>query len=140
MERTLCIIKPDGVEKNVVGRIISRIEDEGFTILGLKRARLTRPVAEAFYAVHRERPFFADLVQYMTSGPVVLAALEREDAVKHWREVIGATDSREAAEGTIRNQFGVDKSQNVVHGSDSPENGRIEVGMFFSERELLMQR
>lgn len=140
MERTLCIVKPDGVKNGVVGKIVSRIEEEGFSILGVKRARLAKEVAEAFYAVHRERPFFRDLVDYMTSGPVVLAALERDDAVAHWRKVIGATDPAEAEEGTIRKLYGTDKGTNTVHGSDSAENGRIEISMFFSERELIDQR
>jgi len=140
VERTLCIIKPDAVEKKYIGKVVDRIEQEGFAILGVKRARLSRPTVEAFYAVHRERPFYHDLCDYMTSGPVVLIALEAEGAVEKWREVIGATDSRKAAEGTIRNLYGVDMSQNAVHGSDSPENGRIEIGMFFSESELIEQR
>lgn len=139
-ERTLCIIKPDGVENNVIGKIVDRIENEGFAILGLKRAKLNRPTVEAFYAVHKERPFFADLVEYMTSGPVVLIALEAENAVAKWREVIGATDPAEAADGTIRKLFGKDKGTNTVHGSDSAENGRIEIGMFFSESELIEQQ
>jgi nucleoside-diphosphate kinase len=139
-ERTLCIIKPDGVEKGYIGKIVDRIEQENFTILGMKRARLHRPTVEAFYAVHRERPFFGDLVEYMTSGPVVLIALERDGAVAHWREVIGATDPADAAEGTIRKLYGEDKGTNTVHGSDSPENGRIEISMFFSESELIEQR
>ncbi|MBD3166857.1 nucleoside-diphosphate kinase [bacterium] len=140
MERTLCIIKPDGVENKHVGDILTQIEQEGFTILGMKWARLERAAAEHFYAVHRERPFFGELVEYMISGPVVLVALERNDAVNHWRTVIGATDPAEAAEGTIRKLYGVDKGKNTVHGSDSPENGMIEVGVFFSERELITQR
>ncbi len=140
MERTLCIIKPDGVENKHVGDILARIEKEGFTILGMKRARLTKEVAEHFYAVHCERPFFNDLVAYMTSGPVVLVGLERDNAIQHWRTVIGATDPAEAVEGTIRKDFGVNKEKNTVHGSDSVENGMIEVGVFFSEQELIQQR
>ncbi len=140
MERTLCIIKPDGVANKHVGEILTRIEQEGFSILGMKRARLTKAVAEHFYAVHKERPFFNDLVAYMTSGPVVLVALERDDAIQHWRDVIGATDPAEAADGTVRKLYGVSKEKNTVHGSDSVENGRIEVGVFFSERELIEQR
>lgn len=139
-ERTLCIIKPDGVEKGYIGKIVDRIEGEEFAILGMKRAKLNRPSVEAFYAVHRERPFFADLVEYMTRGPVVLIALEAENAIAKWRELIGATDPAEAAEGTIRKLYGEDKGTNTVHGSDSPENGRIEIGMFFSESELIEQR
>lgn len=139
-ERTLCIIKPDGVEKGYIGKIVDRIEGEEFAILGMKRAKLNRPSVEAFYAVHRERPFFADLVEYMTRGPVVLIALEAENAIAKWRELIGATDPAEAAEGTIRKLYGQDVGTNTVHGSDSPENGRIEIGMFFSESELIEQR
>ena len=140
MERTLCIIKPDGIENGHVGEIITRIEREGFSILGMKRTRLSRSAAEHFYAVHRERPFFADLVEYMISGPSVLIALERDNAVEHWRKVIGATDPEDADEGTIRRMFGVDKGRNTVHGSDSAENGRLEISIFFSERELIEQR
>ncbi len=140
MERTLCIIKPDGIERDHVGEIITRIEREGFYILGIKRSRLSREVAEHFYAVHRERPFFEGLVEYMISGPVVLILLERDNAVEHWREVIGATDPAEAAEGTVRKLYGLDKCRNTVHGSDSPENGEIEVSFFFAESELIEQR
>lgn len=139
MERTLCIIKPDGLEDGHIGEIITRIEREGFHILGIKRSRLSRAVAEHFYAVHREQPFYHDLVVFMTRGPVVLIALEHENAVDHWRSIIGATDPAEAAEGTIRNLFGRNKGENTVHGSDSPENGRIEVAVFFSESELIEQ-
>lgn len=140
MERTLCIIKPDGVKNGHIGEIITRIENEKFNILGIKRARLTSPVAQHFYAVHKERPFFNDLVSYMTSGPVVLIALERDNAIKHWRDVIGATDPAEADEGTIRKLYGIDKEKNTVHGSDSVENGIIEISVFFSERELIEQK
>jgi len=140
LERTLCIIKPDGVANHHIGEIVTRIEQENFSILGMKRARMSRETAEHFYAVHRERPFFAALVEYMISGPVVLIALERNDAVDHWRKVIGATDPGEAAEGTIRRQFGKDKGTNTVHGSDSAENGKLEVSVFFSEQELIEQK
>lgn len=140
MERTLCIIKPDGLDSGVVGKIITRIEEEGFTILAMKRARMSRAVAEHFYAVHKGRPFFDDLTAYMSSAPVVLIALERENAIAHWRKVIGATDPAEADEGTIRDLYGRSRGVNTVHGSDSPENGRIEVSEFFSEAELIQQR
>ncbi len=139
VERTLCIIKPDGVEKGNMGNIVARIEKENFNILGLKRARLTRADAEHFYAVHHERPFFGELVEYMTRGPVVLIALERDNAVDHWRTVIGNTDPQKAEDGTIRKLYGEDIGTNTVHGSDSAENGRIEVGVFFSETELINQ-
>ncbi|MBZ0263724.1 nucleoside-diphosphate kinase [bacterium] len=140
MERTLCIIKPDGVEKGYIGAIISRIEKEGFKILGLKRARLTKEMAEHFYDIHRERPFFNDLVSYMTRGPVVLIALEHENAVSHWRTVIGATNPENADVGTIRKLYGNNIEENVVHGSDSAENGKLEIGVFFSEAELISQQ
>lgn len=140
MERTLCIIKPDGVEKGYVGNIIARIENEKFSILGLKRARLTQATAEHFYEIHRERPFFGELVEYMTRGPVVLIALEGEDAVNHWRTVIGNTDPQKADEGTIRKLYGEDIGTNTVHGSDSPENGVREISVFFSEKELIEQQ
>lgn len=140
MERTLCIIKPDGVRNRTIGKIVSRIEDENFTILGMKRMRLTQAMAEDFYAIHRERPFFGELVEYMTSGPVVVIALQHENAIDHWRTVIGATDPQKAEEGTIRKLYGKDISENAVHGSDSPENGRLEISKFFSESELIAQR
>jgi nucleoside-diphosphate kinase len=140
MERTLCIIKPDGVENKVAGKIISRIEEENFAILGLKRTRLTKAQAEDFYSIHRERPFFGELVEYMTEGPVVVIALKGEDAVNHWRTVIGATNPADAADGTIRKLYGKDIGTNTVHGSDSPENGRLEISKFFAEGELLNQK
>ncbi len=140
MERTLCIIKPDGVANKVAGKIISRIEEENFAILGLKRTRLTTAQAEDFYSIHRERPFFGELVEYMTEGPVVVIALERDDAVNHWRTVIGATNPADAAEGTIRKLYGKDIGTNTVHGSDSAENGCLEISKFFAEGELLNQK
>ncbi len=140
MERTLCIIKPDGLEKGVAGRIISRIEEEKFQILGMKKARLTPAVAQDFYAVHQGKGFFDELIDYMTRGPVVLIALAGEDAVEHWRTVIGSTDPAKADAGTIRALYGEDIGTNTVHGSDSPENGRLEVAKFFSEMELIAQR
>jgi len=140
MERTLCIIKPDAVRNGTIGKIVSRIEDEKFTILGMKRMHLTREMAEDFYAIHRERPFFGELVDYMTSGPVVVIALADDKAIDHWRTVIGATNPQDADEGTIRKLYGKDISENAVHGSDSPENGRLEISKFFSESELIAQR
>lgn len=136
MERTLCIIKPDAVRKNVVGEIVAMITDKGFDILGMKMLHLSRRDAGAFYAVHRERPFYDDLVDFMTSGPVVTIALQKENAVADYRALIGATDPAEAEEGTVRKRFASSKGENAVHGSDSVENGQIEVGFFFSEREL----
>ncbi len=134
---TLCIIKPDAVEKRLQGKILSRVLEEGFDVLGLKQTRLSRAEAEGFYAVHRGRPFFDSLCQFMTRGPIVVAALQRDDAVNHWRTVIGATDPAKAAPGTIRKTFGGSLGENAVHGSDSEENGRIECGYFFPGYELL---
>lgn len=136
MELTCMLIKPDGVAGGHIGAIVERIEGEGFTIRGMRLLRLTRDQAEAFYAVHREQPFFAELVEYVTGGPIVAMALEREDAVARLREVIGATDPAEAARGTIRALYGKDIGMNTVHGSDSPENGRQESLFFFPEMEL----
>jgi nucleoside-diphosphate kinase len=136
-ERTLCIIKPDAVEKRRAGAILARILDEGFDVLGMKQLRLARAQAEAFYAVHRERPFYGELCAFMTRGPVVVVALSREGAVEKWREVIGATDPARAAEGSIRKLHGKDVGENAVHGSDSVENGVAEVAFFFSESELV---
>lgn len=136
VQRTLCIVKPDAVEKKKQGAIVQRLLDEGFSVLGLRQLKLTRPMAEAFYAIHRERPFFDELCTFMTRGPVVVAALERDDAVAHYRKVIGATDPAKADEGTIRKLYGTDVGENAVHGSDSEENGKIEIGFFFSGSEL----
>jgi nucleoside-diphosphate kinase len=135
--RTFTIIKPDSVRKGNFGKIISRIEAEGFRVLGLKKVALSQRLAEGFYAVHRERPFFKDLVKYMTSGPVYVAALERDNAVAHLRKVMGATDPAKADAGTIRKDFGESIEQNAIHGSDSDENARIEIGFFFAESELM---
>jgi nucleoside-diphosphate kinase len=135
-EWTLCIIKPDAVSRKHQAQILQRIIDEQFEISALRLEQLSRPVVEGFYAVHRERPFFGELVDYMTSGPVVLAALRRRDAVAHWRKVIGATDPRKAEAGTLRRQFGTDLTSNAVHGSDSPENGLRETVYFFAGAEL----
>jgi len=135
--RTLTIIKPDSVRKKNFGKIISRIEAEGFTILGLKKVGLSQKQAEGFYAVHRERPFYRDLVKYMVSGPVYVAALERDDAVARLRQLMGATDPKKADRGTIRAEFGESIEQNAIHGSDSDDNARIEISFFFSESELM---
>ncbi|HET6923750.1 MAG TPA: nucleoside-diphosphate kinase [Anaeromyxobacteraceae bacterium] len=130
-ERTLSIIKPDGVEKGYVGRIISRFETSGLKPVAMRMVHLATKEAEGFYAVHRERPFFKDLVAYMTSGPVVLMVLEGEDAIARNREVMGATDPRKAADGTIRKELGTDIERNTVHGSDGPETARTEIAYFF---------
>jgi len=135
--RTFTIIKPDSVRKANFGKIIARLESQGFKILGLKKVSLSQKQAEGFYAVHRQRPFFGSLVQYMTSGPVYVAALERDNAVAHLRKVMGATDPAKADAGTIRKDFGESIEQNAIHGSDSDENAKIEIGFFFAESELL---
>ena len=135
--RTFTIIKPDSVRKGNFGKIISRLEGEGFRILGLKKTSLSRRQAEGFYAVHKERPFFGSLVEYMTSGPVYVAALARDNAVTTLRQVMGATDPAKADANTIRKEFGESIEQNAIHGSDSDENARIEIAFFFAESELL---
>ena len=135
--RTFTIVKPDSVRKGNFGKIISRIEEEGFRILGLKKVSLSRAHAEGFYAVHSERPFYKSLVEYMTSGPVFVAALEREGAVAHLRKVMGATDPAKADAGTIRKDFGESIEQNAIHGSDSDENAAVEIAFFFAASELL---
>jgi nucleoside-diphosphate kinase len=132
-ERTLSIIKPDGVEKGVIGRVISRFETSGLKPVAIRMATLSQAEAEGFYAVHRARPFFGDLVKFMTSGPVVLMVLEGEGAVARNREVMGATDPRKAADGTLRKDFATDIEKNTVHGSDSPENAKVEIAWFFPE-------
>ncbi len=136
IERTLSIIKPDGVEKAIIGRVVSRFETAGLKPVALKMKLLSKTEAEGFYAVHKARPFFADLVKFMTSGPVVLMVLEGEDAVARNREIMGATDPKKAAEGTIRKDFATDIEKNTVHGSDSPDNAKIEVSYFFPEIEV----
>jgi nucleoside-diphosphate kinase len=136
-ERTLTIIKPDAVAAGKTGAILAHLEKERFRILGMKKLRLSAEQARAFYAVHRERPFYDALVRFMTEGPVVAAALEREGAVAHLRQTMGATDSRKAEAGTIRNLHGTDIERNAIHGSDSPENAAREIGFFFSESELI---
>ncbi len=136
-ERTLCIIKPDAVEKRAQGSIIQRLLEEGFRIVAMKQTTLPRATAEGFYAVHKARPFFDELCTFMTRGPVVIVALERENAVQHYRNVIGATDPAKAAEGTVRKLYGANVGENAVHGSDSVENGRIECAYFFAGHDLL---
>jgi nucleoside-diphosphate kinase len=131
IERTLSIVKPDGVQKGVVGQIITRLVAAGLKPVAMKMKWLSQQEAEGFYAVHRARPFFADLVKFMTSGPVVLMVLEGEDAIARNREVMGATDPRKAAAGTLRKDFATDIEKNTVHGSDSPENARTEIAYFF---------
>jgi len=137
LERTFGIIKPDAVKKGNTGEIISMIQKDGFRIVGMKMRRLAKPEAEAFYAVHKERPFYAGLVTFMTEGPVVVLALERENAIARWRELMGATNPANAAEGTIRKRFAENIERNSVHGSDAPETAAQEIPFFFSSSELL---
>jgi len=136
-QRTLTIIKPDSVEKGNTGKIIAHLETEGFKIVAGRMTQLTETQARAFYAVHSERPFYNDLVTYMTSGPVWPLALEREDAVTYLRQVMGATNPSDADPGTIRALYGESIERNAIHGSDSPENAAIEIGFFFSASELV---
>lgn len=131
VQQTLLIIKPDAVAKNAIGRILAHLEAEGFIIRELRKLQLSKEQAEEFYAIHKERPFFGELVEFMTSGPVVPTMLERDDAVAHLRGVIGETDSTKAAAGTIRAEFGTDIQCNAVHASDSPENATGEIGFYF---------
>jgi nucleoside-diphosphate kinase len=135
-ERTLCIVKPDAVEKQKAASILQRVEEAGFRILALRLIHLTRREAESFYEVHRERPFFADLVQFMTRSPVVVAVLECDGAVARWRDLMGATDPLKAAPGSIRKVFGSNVGENATHGSDSLENAKREIGFFYAGREV----
>jgi nucleoside-diphosphate kinase len=137
VERTFSIIKPDAVAAGQAGDILAMIQQAGFKILGLRMTRLTEAQAQGFYAVHRERPFFAGLVKFMTEGPIIVMALEREDAVKKLREVMGATNPANAAEGTIRKKFASNIERNCVHGSDAPETAEVELRFFFSTADLL---
>ena len=137
VERTLAIIKPDSVARGIAGEILSTIEQAGFRVRGLRMLQLDRQQAEGFYAVHRGKPFFPDLVEFMTEGPIVVLALEREDAIRKWREAMGATNPAHAAEGTIRKRFGASIQRNCVHGSDAPETAHFELGYFFSDSDLV---
>jgi nucleoside-diphosphate kinase len=136
VQRTLCIIKPDAVEKRTAGAILQRIEESGFRILALRMIHLTQGEAEGFYAVHRQRPFFGELVRFMTRSPVVVAVLERDEAVAGWRDLMGATDPAKAATGSIRKLFGSNVGENATHGSDSLDNARLEIAFFFGGREV----
>ncbi len=136
MEQTLSIIKPDAVKKGVMGKIIDRFESNGLRIAAMKKVELSKKDAEGFYAVHRERPFFGELVEFMTSGPVVAMVLEGENAVSKNRELMGATNPKEAEKGTIRADFAESIDANAVHGSDSLENAKIEINFFFAKREI----
>jgi len=136
VERTLCIIKPDAVEKKKTGAILSLLEEKGFNIVGLRKLHMTQAVAEGFYAVHKARPFFGELVDFMKRSPVVVAVLEREDAVLQYRAAMGATDPAKAEAGTIRKLHASSIGENAVHGSDSLENAKIEIGYFFPASEV----
>jgi nucleoside-diphosphate kinase len=137
MERTFAIIKPDAVAAGKQGKIVSIIVQNGFKIVGMKQKRLSRTEAEAFYAVHRDKKFFSGLIDFMTEGPAVVMVLEREDAIAKWREVMGATNPENAAEGTIRKLFATNIERNCVHGSDASETAAVEIPFFFSTAELL---
>ena len=137
MEQTLSIIKPDAVAKNVIGKIVDRFESNGLKIAAMKKVQLSQADAEAFYAVHASRPFFSDLVKFMISGPVVVMVLEGDNAVLKNRDLMGATNPKEAAAGTIRADFAESIDANAVHGSDSLENAKIEIDFFFARREIL---
>ena len=136
LERTLSIVKPDGVRGNLIGEVYRRFENAGLSIVAARMLRLSQPEAERFYAVHRERPFFKDLVRYMTSGPVIVQVLEGEDAIARNRDIMGATDPKKAAPGTIRADLATSIEQNVVHGSDAPDSAAGEIAFFFSSIEL----
>lgn len=137
MERTFAIIKPDAFRAGNAGKILARIYDEGFKVVGLKKLYLSKIEAEGFYAVHREKPFFDELTTFMSSGPCVVMVLEAEGAILKWRDLMGATDPKAAAEGTLRKQFGTYVGENATHGSDAPETAAFEIGYFFSGLELL---
>ncbi len=135
-QRTLCIVKPDAVEKRKAGAIFARIEESGFRILAMRMRHLTRAEAEGFYEVHRQRPFFGELVQFMTRSPVIVAVLEKDEAVTGWRDLMGATDPAKAAPNTIRKLFGSNVGENATHGSDSLENAQREIAYFFAGSEV----
>ena len=137
LERTFSILKPDATERNLTGAINAMIEKAGLRIVGQKRVRITKELAQRFYGVHKDRPFFGELVEFMTSGPVVVQVLEGENAIAKYREVMGATDPAKAAEGTIRKAHARSIGENSVHGSDSPDNAKIEIAQFFSENEIV---
>jgi len=136
-ERTLAIIKPDAVERHLAGRILHRIEDEGFQIRAMRRLHLSKRQAEGFYAVHRERPFFASLTEFMASGPAIVVVLEAADAIRKWRTLMGATDPAKADPGTLRKEFAQSIERNATHGSDAPETAAFEIGYFFPGMDLV---
>ena len=137
MERTLSLIKPDGVAKNIIGEVIKRFETAGIKIVAMKKMQLTKSQAEGFYAVHKERPFFGSLIDFMTSGPIVAMILEGEDVISKNRKLMGATNFKDADKGTIRKDFATDIEKNVVHGSDAPETAAFEIGHFFNDMEIV---
>ncbi|BAI79601.1 nucleoside-diphosphate kinase [Deferribacter desulfuricans SSM1] len=137
LERTLAIIKPDAVKMGVSGKIIQRIEDEGFKIVGMKKIWMTKDVAKGFYYVHKEKPFYEALTDFMSSGPSIVMVLEKENAIKDWRKLMGATNPADAEEGTLRKEFGKNIDNNAVHGSDAPETAAFEISYFFSQIELV---
>ena len=136
VQRTLAIIKPDAVAKKAAGAIIQRIEDSGLDVVAMKRLTMSDQLAQGFYAVHKERPFFGDLVKFMTSGPVVVLCLQGENAIQRWRDLMGPTNSNDAPAGTIRGDFGTDVEQNASHGSDAPETAKVEISYFFNATEI----
>ncbi len=137
MERTLAIIKPDAVERNIIGEILKEVESSGLKIVAMKMIHLSKRQAEGFYYVHREKPFFDSLTDYMSSGPIVVMVLEGEGAIERWRKLMGATNPENAEEGTIRKRFGLNVEKNSVHGSDSPDSARYEISYFFSDLEIV---
>lgn len=137
MEQTLAIIKPDGVGRGLIGEVVQRLEQNNLRIVAMKMIRMTKAQAEGFYAVHKERPFFESLTEFMTSGPVVVMVLEGQNAIERYRDLMGATDCKEAAEGTIRKDFATDIEKNVVHGSDGPDTAAFEIGYFFNSFEIV---
>lgn len=137
MERTLAIVKPDAVQRGLTGDILKRIEASGLKVVGMRKLHLSRADAEKFYDVHKARPFFSGLCDYMTSGPVVVAVLQGDGAIARWRQLMGATDPKKADAGTIRKDFGIDVEKNATHGSDAPETAAQEIAFFFSAREIL---
>ncbi len=137
MERTLSIIKPDGVGRGFIGEVIKRLEENELKIIAMKMIHMTVPEAQGFYAVHKERPFFNSLVEFMTSGPCVVMVLEAENAISRYRDLMGATNKNDAAEGTIRRDFATDIEKNMVHGSDAPETAEVEIGYFFSQLDIV---
>jgi nucleoside-diphosphate kinase len=140
IERTLSIIKPDGVKRGLIGEVIARFEKNGFTISAMKMLHMTQEQARGFYAVHKERPFFKSLTEFMSSSPIVVMILEGENAIKKNREIMGATNFKEAAEGTIRRDFATDIEKNIVHGSDAAETAAFEIGYFFNRFEIIVRQ